>query len=81
MSLTCGRVDAGSDVEVAESVGVGHVVAVPLVVTVSALMVRQAGGQRWDGHVPIEGGMPRFLKIQLQEKKCSELINHISCML
>lgn len=37
---TCGRVDAGGDVEVAERVGVRHAAAAPLVVVVSALVVR-----------------------------------------
>lgn len=58
MSLTCGWVDAGSNVEVAESVGMGHVAAALLVVVVSTLMVRQATSQGRLGHIPIEGGVP-----------------------
>lgn len=57
-SLTCGRVDAGSNVEVAESVGMGHVAADLLVVVVSALMVGQAASQRGLWHIPIKGGVP-----------------------
>lgn len=69
LSLTCGRVDAGSNVEVAESVSMGHgTAAALLVVVVSALIVRQAASQRRLGHVPIQGGVQRFLKIQLQGK-------------
>lgn len=41
---TCGWVDAGSNVKVAESIGMGHVIAALLVVTVSTLKVRQAAG-------------------------------------
>ncbi len=62
---TCGRVNAGCYVEVTESVGMGHVAAALLVAVVSALMVRKAAGQRGLGHIPIEGGLQRFLKIQL----------------
>lgn len=57
MSLTCSRVDAGSDVEVAERVGVGHAAAAPLVVVVSALVVRQAASQRGLGDIPMKGGV------------------------
>lgn len=69
MSVTCGRVDAGSDVEVAESVGMGHASATFLVVTVSALMVRQAASQRGLGYIPIKGGVPGFLEIELWKNK------------
>lgn len=64
-SLTCGRVDASGDVEVAESVSMGHVAAARLVVEVSALMVGQAASQRGLRHIPIKGGLPGFLIIQL----------------
>lgn len=53
VTQTCGRVDARSDVEVAESVGMGHVAAAPLVVVVSALMVRQAACQGGLGHISV----------------------------
>lgn len=56
-TLTRGRVDAGSDVEVAESVGVRHVAADSLVLVVSALMVRQAASHRGLGHVATGGGV------------------------
>lgn len=53
MALTGGRVDAGRNVEVAESVGVRHVAPAFPVVVVPALMVRQAAGQREVRPVPI----------------------------
>lgn len=65
LGLTCGRVDAGSNVKVAESVGMGHEAAALLVVVVSILMVRQAASQRGLGHITIEGGVQRFWDIQL----------------
>lgn len=55
LSLTCGRVDAGSNVEVAKSVGMGQIAVAFLVVVVLALMVRQAASQRELGHIPIKG--------------------------
>lgn len=58
MCLTCGRVDAGSNVEVAESIGMGHVTADLLVVVVSTLMVGQAASQRGLWYIPIKGGVP-----------------------
>lgn len=57
LSLTGGRVDACSNVEMAESVGMGHVAAAPLMIIVLALMVRQAASQRGLGHIPIKGGV------------------------
>lgn len=57
LSLTCGRVDAGSNVEVAKSVGMGQIAVALLVVVVLALMVRQAASQRELGYIPIKGGM------------------------
>lgn len=57
LSLTCGRVDAGSNVEVAKSIGMGQAAAALLVVVVLALMVRQAAGQRGLRHIPIKGGV------------------------
>lgn len=64
LSLTCGWVDARSDVEVAKSVGMGHVAAALLVVVVAALMVRQAASQRQLRCIPIKGAVQGFLKIQ-----------------
>lgn len=43
--LTSGRVDAGRNVEVAESVGLRHVAPALPVAVVTALMVRQAAGE------------------------------------
>lgn len=45
LSLTCGRVDAGSDVEVAQSISVGRSSVASLVVMMLALMVKEAAGQ------------------------------------
>lgn len=64
-SLTCGWVDAGSDVKMAESVGVGQ--AALLVVVVSTLKVRQAAGPGELRYVLI-GGVLRFVKIPLSRK-------------
>lgn len=50
--------------EVAESVGMGHVAAALLVVVVAALMVRQAASQRQLRCIPIKGAVQGFLKIQ-----------------
>lgn len=44
LRLTCGGVDAGSDVEVAESISIGWSAVAPLVVLVLVLMVKQAAG-------------------------------------
>lgn len=57
LSPTCCRVDAGSNVEVAESVGMGHVAADLLVVVVSILIVRQAASQRGLWPNPRKGGV------------------------
>lgn len=62
---TCGRVDAGSDVEVAERVGVRPVAAAPLVAVVPALMVRQAASQGGLRDVPVKRATQVSLKVQL----------------
>lgn len=59
LSLTCGRVDACSDVEVAEGVGMGHVDGAPPVAAVTALMVRQAASHGGLRNIAIT--VPRFL--------------------
>lgn len=63
--LTCGWVDAGSDVEVTKSVSVGNFFATFLVTVVSVLMVRQAAGQRGLEHIPVNGGLQCFLEVAL----------------
>lgn len=66
MCLTGGWVDACSNVEVAESIGMGPVGAALLVAVVAmTLVVRQAASQRGLRNVPIQGEVPRFLKIKL----------------
>ena len=40
LGLTCGRVDAGSNVEVAEGISVGHATVAPSVGVMSVLVVR-----------------------------------------
>lgn len=56
MALTGGGVDAGRNVEVAESVGVRHIAPAFPVVVVPALMVRQAASQGEVRLVPIRRG-------------------------
>lgn len=56
MGLTSGRVDAGRDVEVAESVGLRHVAPALPVAIVTALVVRQAAGERELKDVPVGWG-------------------------
>lgn len=53
MGRTSCRVDAGRNVEVAESVGLGHVAPALPVAVVTALVVRQAAGERELKHVPV----------------------------
>ncbi|TNN59140.1 hypothetical protein EYF80_030674 [Liparis tanakae] len=62
---TCGGVDAGRDVEVAERVGVRPVAAAPLVAVVPALMVRQAAGQGGLRGVPVTRAPQVSLEVQL----------------
>lgn len=52
MALTSGRVDAGRNVEVAESVCLWHVAAA-LPVAVVTTLLRQAAGERELKHVPV----------------------------
>lgn len=66
--FTCGGVDAGSDVEVAESVGMRHAAAAPLVAVVPALIVRQTTSHGGLQDVPVKGAMQGFLKVQLEGK-------------
>lgn len=66
--LTCGWVDAGSDVEVTKSVSVGNFVATFPVTVMSVLMVRQAPAQRGLEHIPVNGGLQCFLEVALQGK-------------
>lgn len=66
MCLTGGWVYACRNVKVAESIGMGTIGAALLVAVVAmALVMRQAASQRGLGNVPIQGEVPRFLKIKL----------------
>lgn len=53
MGLTSCRVDAGRNVEVAESVCLRHVAPALPVAVVPALVVRQAASERELKHVPV----------------------------
>lgn len=80
--LTCGWVDAGSDVEVTKSVSVGNFVATFPVTVVSVLMVRQAAGQRGLQHIPVNGGLQCFLEVALKGKyllfKLTKMLNKLN---
>lgn len=66
MGLTSCRVDAGCNVEVAESVGLRNVAPALPVAVVTALVVRQAAGERELKHVPVSHWEQGLLKEPLQ---------------